>query len=219
MSRSNVALLWQKASDLGTYSGGDWATALPLANLTTQDVRRVARSVDATAAKTRWRVDLGASVPRPVNAFALLNHNGTTAATWRIVVTSNANDTDPAARVLDTGTLPMWLPSVVIGQQPWGAFPWNGIDAAAYPGGALAFHLASGTVLARYIWIYVSDTANPAGYFEAGRFLAGVAWRPRINMAFGAGIRWIDPGEARRTLGGRRLFAGRPRVWRHAARA
>jgi hypothetical protein len=208
---SNVALLWRKSSDLGTYSGGAWAGSLPLANMVDQDAQRVARSDDATEASTRWRVDLGAAVPRPVNAFALVNHNGTTAATWRVVVTTDASDADAGARVLDTGAMPLWLPTVVLGQQPWGAFPWNGIDATAYPGGTLAFHFVPGAVLARYVWVYVSDTANPAGYFQAGRFIAGVSWSPRINMGYGARIRWPDPSEARRTLGGRRVVTPRPR--------
>ena len=211
MANSNVALLWQKSSDLGSYSQGAWSGSLPLDNMKNADLRRVARSTNALVASTRWRVDLGASVPRPVSAFALLGHNGTTAATWRVVVTSDADDSDASLRVLDTGVMNLWQPTVVSGQLPWGVFPWNGIDPTAYPGGSLAFHISQTTAFGRYIWVYVSDPDNPASYFDAGRFLGGVAWQPRINMNYGASIRWVDNSEARRTLGGRRLVTSRPK--------
>lgn len=211
MASSNAAFLWQKSSDLGTFSGGSWEATLPLDNLKDKDVQGVARSTSASTANTKFRVDLGATPPRPVNAFTLINHNGTDTATWRIVVTSDASDAVPGSRVLDTGTLPLWLPTVTLGELPWGAFPWNGIDAEAYPSGTIAFYIAETVALARYIWVYIEDSENPAGYFEAGRFFAGVAWSPSINMNYGARVRWVDNSEVSRTLGGKRLVAERPK--------
>lgn len=208
---ANVALLWDKPSDRGTLSGGSWAGGLPLANLQSSDVQRLARSTDATVASTKFRVDLGASQPEAVSGFALLNHNGTTAAQWRIVVTSDAADADAGQRLLDTGFVNMWVPTVVPGSLPWGTFPWDGVAPRVYPGGTIAIYFAPAAVIARYVWVYISDTANPAGYFQAGRFMAGAAWSPQTNISYGAGIRYIDPSEVRRTRGGRRVVNARPR--------
>ncbi|HEV7458238.1 MAG TPA: hypothetical protein VGN96_15815 [Roseococcus sp.] len=208
---ANIALLYDKPSDAGAFSGGSWVAGLPLDNLKERDVQRLARTTDALTASTRFRVDLGTARPFPISSFALLNHNGTTAATWRIVVTNDDDDSDPGARTADTGDLPLWVPTVVLGSLPWGAFPWNGIDPDGYPAGVLAFHLLPGAVLGRYVWVYITDTANPAGYFQAGRFLAGEAWSPEVNASYGASIQYVDPSETRRTRGGRRLVSARPR--------
>lgn len=208
---ANVALLWRKPTDAGVYSGGSWAGGLPASNLAEPDVRRVARSTGTTTAETHFRVDLNAVMPVSISDFVLLNHNLTTAATVRFVVTTDAADASPAARTVDTGPLSVWVPTVVYGSHPWGVFPWNGIDATAYPSGTEFFHRSGQVGLGRYVWCYIEDAANPAGYIEIGRFMSGASWSPRTNVAYGASIRWIDPGEARRTRGGRRIINARPR--------
>ena len=57
----------------------------------------------------------------------------------------------------------------------------------------------------------MTDAANPAGYVQIGRFMAGAAWSPRVNADYGASITWIDPSETKRTRGGRRIVLARPR--------
>ncbi len=208
---SNVAILWDKPSDGATFSGGSWVSGLPLDNLKSTDVQEVARSTSASTAHTRFRVDLGTTRPSMLSMFGLLNHNGTTSAKWRIVVTNDASDADPAQRQLDTGLMKLWVPTVVFGSMPWGMFPWDGVDPAAYPGGTIAFYIAEKPVFGRYIWVYIEDAANPAGYFQAGRFLAGQAWSPETNVSYGASIQWVDPSEVSRTRGGRRIVVERPR--------
>lgn len=206
---ANVSFIWDKPSDFGAYSGGDWVTTLPLINLQGEDVQEVARTTNVSTSSTRFRVDLGTTNPVVVSSFALLNHNGTLNAKWRIVVTDDAADANPALRKLDTGVISMWTETVVPGALPWGTFPWNGIDPADYPGGTIAFFISSTVARARYIWVYIEDTTNPAGYFQAGRFLAGQAWSPKINASFGASFRYVDPSEARRTRGGKRVVTER----------
>lgn len=208
---ANVALLWNKPTDAGTYSQGSWSGGLPLANVTEQDVRKVARSTNATTANTRFRVDLGTTKLEVISDFALLNHNLSTASTVRFVVTSDASDASPSARTLDTGPLPVWVSTVVFGSLPWGTFPWDGVDVTAYPSGTAFLHRSDQLGLSRYLWCYITDTANPAGYVEIGRFMAGAAWSPRINAAYGASIRWIEPSDTKRTRGGRRVVTARPR--------
>lgn len=204
-------LLWDKPSDRGTISQGSWVAGLPLANLQNSDVQRVARSTNATTANTRFRVDLGSSAPEGVNSFAMLNHNLSTTAQWRIVVTSDATDTDAGQRVLDTGNINVWVPTVLAGTQAWGTFPWDGIDLRRYPSGTVVFYVTPSAVIARYIWVYITDTTNPAGYVQIGRFLSGAAWSPELNYSYGATLRYVDPSEVKRTRGGRRISLVKPR--------
>lgn len=208
---ANVTLLWDKASDRGSLSGGSWVGGLPLAALQTSDVQEVARSTSASTSHTRFVVDLGAAQPEPISGFALLNHNGSLSSKWRVVVTNDAADANPSARKLDSGLMDMWVETVVIGSMPWGAFPWNGIDASRYPGGTIALYFAPSSVIGRYIWVYIEDPTNADGYFQAGRFIAGQTWAPSENAAYGATIQYIDQSEVRRTRGGARLVSPKPR--------
>lgn len=199
-------VLWQKPSDAGTYSGGSWVLAggLSLSNLKTQDVMELARSTSTAEAATQWRIDFGRIVP--LSMFALLNHNGSDIARRRHVVTNSATNAGPP--VYDTGAELMKPPTEVWGAAPFGAFPFNGIDAAAYPGGTVDLHVAPATIYGRYLFTYVSDTANPSGYFQAGRFMAGEAWAHRFT--YGAKVRPVDPSVVRRTRGGLRLVRRLP---------
>lgn len=208
---ANVAILWNKASDAGALSGGSWAAGLPLANLQTSDVKRVARSIGTLPSATRFRVDAGGGQLRAWSMFVLLGHNLTTLGRVRVVVTNDAADADPAQRTADTGLLPAWEPTIVWGSLPWGAFPWDGVDPTAYPGGALWFHLLPAAVNGRYLWVYIEDAGNAAGYIQAGRFLAGQAWSPGENVEYGFEVGWIDPSQAVRGRQGRRFTEERPR--------
>lgn len=200
-------VLWKKPTDAGTYTGGSWVSSggLALGNLTTQDVMELARSTDTAEASTWWRVDLGRLTP--LSMFAILNHNGSTVARRRHVVTNSP--TNAGTPVYDSGWERMRTPTEVWGTRPFGAFPFDGIDTAAYPGGLVDLHVAPSTVYGRYLFTYLSDTNNAAGYLQAGRFMAGEVWTQ--SMAFGAKVRTADPSEPRRTRGGRRLVRRRPR--------
>lgn len=208
---ARVSILWNKPTDIGTYSQGGWVGGLPLTNLVDADVKRVARSTGVTTAETRFRVDLGTAEPVYISDFVLLGHNASIFATVRFVVTDDATDANPAARSLDTGALQIWEPTVLPGARPWGLWPWGGVDPSVYPSGTAFFHRSGQAGLGRYLWCYITDTANTAGYVEIGRFIAGAAWSPQVNASYGASIRWVDPSEAKRTRGGRRIVTARPR--------
>ncbi|MBC9177846.1 hypothetical protein [Pseudoroseomonas ludipueritiae] len=207
---ANISLLWRKATDAGTVSGGAWRPTLPLQNLQTQDPQQVARSTSTAEASTWLRVDCGTGAPVPVSQFVLLNHNLTTAGRVRFVL---SNAADGSAPLYDSGWLPAWEPTVVWGSLPWGAFPWNGVDTRAYPAGAALMHqVRTGTpYVARYVLVYLSDPSNPAGYLQAGRLMAGWSWSPAINAAWGASLRWVDPSAVKRTRGGRRIVSRQPK--------
>ncbi|CAO3440136.1 hypothetical protein [Azospirillum endophyticum] len=198
-------VLWQKPSDAGTFGGGSWVNGggLSLDNLKSQDVMELGRSVDRTEASTWWFIDFGRLVP--LSMFAILNHNGSTVARRRHVVSNQADGSSP---VYDTGFELMWTSTEVWGSRPFGAFPFSGIDATAYPGGTVDLHVAPSTVYGRYLFTYVSDPTNAAGYFQVGRAMAGEAWVHRFK--YGITIKPVDPSETRRTRGGKRLVRKRP---------
>lgn len=199
-------VLWQKPSDDGTYSGGSWLATggLALANLRTQDVMQLARSTNTAEASTQWRIDFGRIVP--LSMFALLNHNATTTGRRRHVVTNSP--TNAGSPVYDTGLELLRTRTEVWGTKPFGAFAFSGVDEAAYPNGTVDLHVAPATIYGRYLFTYVSDTANPAGYFQAGRFMAGEAWTHRF--LYGVKVRPVDPSVVRRTRGGLRLVRRLP---------
>ena len=199
---SNVAILWRKPTDTATYGLGSWVPSLPLANLTDPDTTKVARSIGITAGATFFRVDLGANARRePFDSFFLVG----------VVVTDSA--TDSTARAYSSGMLPAWLPTAGWGALPWGAFPWDGIETDGYPAGPTWIHRAPAPAYGRYLFVYIEETVGTPGYVQAGRFIAGAAWQPTINVDWNPSLRWVDPSPMERTRGGRLIVERRPK-WR-----
>lgn len=208
MANDRVHLLSPLVSDGGTLSGGSWRAGLPITNIQHSDLARVARSTTAAAADTQWRLDVGSAPPRSWSMFAILAHNLTTDAQWRVVCTDDPADNE-VNRLYDSGWLDVWEPTTPWGSLPWGVFPWDGLDLTAYPNHPLTLHTADVSTIARYVFVYVSDTSNPDGYVDVGRFVAGEAWSPERNVAYGFSVRWADTSDVSRTEGGRRLVRQR----------
>jgi len=92
---SNILLAYGNKATGATLSGGQWESLLPLTNLKDGRLGKVARSDDATVYDTRFRFDLGANYV--LRALALVNHNLTTAARWRVKVGTSPLDVDYTA--------------------------------------------------------------------------------------------------------------------------
>ena len=80
----NLTLSYKNFADTGTLSGGSWQTTLPVSNLQTRKLSQVARSLNATASSTQFRVDLGTD-DYAVHLIGLFRHNFSVDATYRIV--------------------------------------------------------------------------------------------------------------------------------------
>jgi hypothetical protein len=203
----NPVILRHMESDRGTLGNGSWQATLPLANLRTQDIAEVARSTDALAASTQFRIDWGAGITRYADTFALIGTNLTFAATWRVALSNSAT---AATTVMDSGTITALPSTAVWGADPWGGTSWTGnalLDGVLPPGIALYRHPTAET--ARYLFVWITDTSNPAGHVQIGRFVAGPAFRPSRQFAYGATWRWIDPSERTRLPGGLRTLERR----------
>ena len=76
----NILIGWPNRVDSATLSGGSWQ--LPLNNLKNRDQWVVARSTDLTTTNTVLNLDLG--TVRNIRTIALVNHNLSKTATWKI---------------------------------------------------------------------------------------------------------------------------------------
>src|SRR5574340_804533 len=152
-------------------SGGSWEASLPLANLKDKLKSKLARSTDATIGSTTFNLDLGTA--RTSRLVAILNHNGTINGTVRVRFYSDAGYT---TLVHDSGTEsligdPDILPEVLLNWRPdW----WK---------------VLSSSVAARYVKVDITDTSNPDGYFELGRFCVMGSWTPgTVNISWGQSL-------------------------------
>jgi hypothetical protein len=205
---ANCHFLAAAPTDDGTYSGGSWAAGLPLSNLTTQPPKQVARSTNATTGSTQYVVDLG--VAQRITMFAWINHNLSSGATIRVRVSNSSDGSSPS---LDH-TIDAVVASFAWGSLPWGSFPWAGVlsdlSVDPHPGKQTTFYKSTTTVTGQYIFVNITNTSNPDGYVQIGRFLAGEAFIPRINMSYGAGLGFIDDSVQKRTMGGSVFFNRKP---------
>ncbi|MBP7340614.1 hypothetical protein [Niveispirillum sp.] len=217
---ASMLMLWDIASDTGTLSAagtnpGGWVEGggLSVQNLRTDDVMAVARYTDIAA--TTARVKTAMARARPIDIVAVINHNGSEAGTWRPLLSANA---DLSASIYQPDPMPMWGATYIWGSRPFGDFPFSGIDTGNYPGAPILWHRLTEPVTAQYLGVDFIDPGNAAGYFQAGRLMAGVAWQPPINFSFGSSIGVVDASEKKRTDGGRRLVRRRAkwRTWKIA---
>jgi len=89
---SNILLAYGNKATGATLSGGQWESALPLDNLKNGRLGKVARSSTQGPSATQFRFDLAANCT--LRALALVNHNLTTNALWRLHTTEAAMDMD-----------------------------------------------------------------------------------------------------------------------------
>lgn len=68
--------------DEGTLSGGSWETTLPITNLQSKILGKVARTTNDSNTSTTFSNNLGAA--RKIDIVSLVNHNLSLDATWRV---------------------------------------------------------------------------------------------------------------------------------------
>jgi hypothetical protein len=186
-------------ADAATLSAGSWQSTAPLANLQQEFLSRRARSTNDDAASTQFRIDLGAA--GVFRLLAVARHNLTLDATYRVTAGTTAGGSD----VYDSGTLDVWPAVYSSLELPW-EHPnfWTGQidpdDIAGYP--ISLIHDCAANIEARYITVYFTDTANPAGYVELSRLWVGLLWSPQRNYAFGASFGWEARDISEYSLGG-----------------
>jgi hypothetical protein len=186
----NVAIATPKLSDAATLAAGSAAAAMPVTNLQTQQPIERWRATDLANA---WlEADLGQSVDW--NLVWLGYNNASSAAQWRIRADSTATDARGSTPAYDSGFVDMW--------------PMPGLDDWEW---THAFHWLASTVKSyRFLRIDISDSANAAGYFQAGRLYIARAWQPSRNLGYGWAPQFIDFSARTRAAGGQILPGSKP---------
>lgn len=173
--------------DEATITGGSWPT-LTLANLQDRRLSRVARSADALTTSTIIDIDL--STVRALRAVALINHNLSQDANWRVTIGSSSGGSD----VYDTGWQGAWAMTFDSEMIEWAADNWWGgiadSDYLRHPWIICAPMIAyySG----QYVRIEIDDTTNADGYVQIGRVFVGGGFVSRYNAQVNIAEGWND---------------------------
>lgn len=176
---SNLAIAYDDRSQSGTFSGGSWATALPLTNLKNYDPKKVARSSDAEEASTTFVLDIGSATD--IDFVGIVNHNMSATAEVRIRIGPNANGSSALIdQTLTVGDFGTYTPAA----------------------GKSLFYLSTETVSARYVLWEISDEYNTDGYIQIGRHIVGPVFQPAVNASYGAQITMVDESRITRTVDG-----------------
>lgn len=200
---SNIIIAFPNRADEAALSGGDWLTLLPLSNLQNRRLRKVARSAGADLVDTQFDIDL--AVSRTMKVIALVGHNLSVDARYRITAANNAGFTGPVYQSDWENVWPAMFQSENLEWEDdnfWdGRIPDEFISG--YP--SILLHQLSGT-FARYWRIEIDDTLNPDGWVEAGRLFMAEHWQPVYNFAYGAGFGFLSRTTVEESDGGAEYF-------------
>lgn len=206
-----LALYYGNYADAATLSGGSWASGLPLTNLKSRMLRRVARSANAQLTSTIINIDLG--VAQSIPAIFLGPYNASGQLKYRARGANTASLTSP---LYDSGWVAATVvPSLSLAWEDPGF--WYGISSS----GELELrgwimHFLPAPVTARYWRIEIDDTANAAGYLQFGRLFMPKKWQPAVNYEPGStGLSLEDRTVIQESIGGTEYFWRRqePRVF------
>ena len=202
---SGVLLGYTNRIDTSTLSGGSWAATLPLTNLKNRVLGKVARSTDATNASTKFDINLtNANVP--IRIVSLVNHNFTTAATYRV---RGASDAGFTTVLYDSGVKSVY-PSVYLPEDlEWEMVNWwsgtpSDEDIQGYTTNLV--EITTAPTFAQYWRVEIFDSANAAGYVQVGRVMICQAWKPTRDASVGASTGWETTTSMTRALSGAKYF-------------
>lgn len=199
----NSVLAYDNQIELATLSGGAWTLALN--NLKTKPLSQIARTTNALVGSTTF----SAALPSP-SLLGLLSLEGTNlsiAATYRWRTFSDAGQT---AMLYDSGTLALYpANTIVLPQSVTPPGSWTGLPTLAE---IARFQRAIRHVIpvphyAQYFRLDITDTANTAGYIQAGRAFAGRSLRPEVNLSHGTTFQPIPRTEVLRAVSGEKFFS------------
>ena len=173
--------------DDAAVSGGTWVSTLPLANIKSRILGKVARTTAATTAATKFDADL--TTAQTIRIVAAVNHNLTITATARV---RGSTVSDFSTNVYDSGWINAWSYAYTAEQR-------EGFTATFA-------HILSADTSARYWRVEFNDTANPAGYVQVGRVFIGPSWSPAINISFGAELGWNTTTDVQQSASGVEYF-------------
>lgn len=182
-----IILSYPNLANICTYDGGDWLGSLPVSNLATVSMSEVARTADADLASTTFRVDIGSA--RLLRCFALINHNLSPSARWRVAVGSSPG----TSNIYDSGMVKVWRMEFD-NLFAWESVSWWTTSSPDdyYRSPFMALIVADDFYEARHITVEIDDQDNADGYIQIGRFFTGGGFQPALNPRYGVQDSWRD---------------------------
>lgn len=162
---ANIVLLSPRDFDLATIAAGTAVTTLPVANLQSQQPKKVWRS-----GSTADYINVTFAEPVAANMLAIAGHNLSAGGVFRARGASTLADTTSAPSV-DTGWTSAW--------------PVTGKPAEAYWPSYLSALLWSNDALYKYWRVDIADPAVSQTYIQIGRMALGRYWQPTTNFDLG----------------------------------
>lgn len=189
---ANILIAWDNRTDSATLSGGLWQSTLPLANLQSRALGKPARSNGLAVTSTQFTAAFSGTRPT-VDVVALVRHNLSASAKWRITASNNAG-----TKVRTTGWLDIW-PAADPAEMDWEDDRWwdGKPDAeliAQFPAvqvwaGGKTLWPSGEDVLNPARWtVEIDDSTNADGYVQISRVFIGRAFRPSYNCNWGAAL-------------------------------
>lgn len=204
---ANMLLGFPNRIDQGALSGGSWAAGLPLTNLQTRLLSRVARSTSAAPSATTVTIDLGS--PRPLRILAMIAHNISLQGRVRFELSFAA---DFSTHEYDA-TVDVWGGLLTatwdINELEWESDNfWLGTYTAEEIEGftAASAHILDRTIPAQFVRITILDAQNEDGFVQIGRLFLGPALEPRLNYSWGASLGYETLTAVQAALGGAEFF-------------
>lgn len=163
---ANAIFLTPEASDGGSIvSESSGAASMPASMV--QKIQPTDRWRTTALNPAFFEMDMGAD--QSVDFVAALFTNASNTASWRVrLAATQANLV--TAPDYDSGNMDHW--------------PHVGLDGWQRNH---AIHDLGSTVVKRWIRVDVKDLSNADGYYEMGRFYAGLKFQPTYNVDFGSG--------------------------------
>lgn len=190
------------AASVGLASGVSLST-LPPTNLQIYNNSRVFRTQSLAFVLQGNFADI-----RLISALVMWRHNLTAAATIRLELFANANQT--GATVYDSQAQ-FALPQITFGDWDWRVQP---VVASAFDGWATRYsQLWFEPVFARSYRLTVQDPMNAAGFIDVTRLYMGRHFSPAVNFNYGSQWDFESAEQAERTEDGG-LFTTPSAVWR-----
>lgn len=203
----NIIFGYGNRVDGATVSGGSWSATLPITNLQSRLISKIARTTNAQTASTLINVDLGASPAYAIGCVGLVAHNISSSGTVRV---RGSSDSGFATSTYDSGWLSVW-PSGVI---PPALLEWENTNfwlgtlseqaRAGFKSPYITYN--SARTIARYWRIEISDTTNSDGYVQIGRLFMSDVFQPTYNYGWLSSLGYADPTTISRSLGGEEYF-------------
>lgn len=190
---ANIRIITPNDGDSATLTVSPAVEAtLPVTNLQEVSRARVMRSTSAAAqdVKGTW------SAAKVLSSCALMRHNLTSSATWRLRL---YNDSAWVTLVYDSGHVTA-VPPKALGDIEWGV---DALGASLFTDWAVAFSVMWFTpIVAQSFIITLTDADNPDDYLEASRLFIGRYLEPAVNPDYGLRLSWREDTTLERTDGG-----------------